>query len=106
MKAPIAKVSNGNFTINAVALTERLSLLGKNIVAANATPDAGAQTTLELLKNPVLLKMAKNDSVLASQIASIKKQTTSELKDAQTKQAQCQTAIATMLQSAMNLLKP
>ena len=106
MQPPVAKVSTAASTVKAAAMTERLTLLTENILAPPAPSDTNVPTTLQVLKLPALVSLAKKDPTLASQIASIKTQTTAAPKDAQAKQTQYQTALTTMLQSAMNLLKP
>ena|SRR6266404_9702777 len=106
MKTPIVKVSPGTAVINADAMTQRLTLLSKNIVAARPTSVTGAATTLEALQQPALLALAKKDPALKSQLASITKQTKAALKDAQAKETAYRSALASMLQSAIKLLKP
>ena len=103
---PDLKTPVGTTAINTAAIAQRLSQLSNILSAAPAASVTGAVTTLQLLKQPTMLSAAKKDAALSSQIASITKLTQTSLSDAQTKQAEYQKAIATMLQSAMALLKP
>jgi len=85
MHSPFVKVSTGTSVDNAEAMTQRLTLLSKNLTAARPTSAAGAATTLQELQQPPLLASAKRNPALKSQLASITKQTKSALKDAEAK---------------------
>ena len=106
MKTPVVKASIGASVVNADAMTQRLTLLSKNIVAPRPTSVPSAATSLQALQQPALIALARKDKGLKSQLASIAKQTKGALKEAQTKQTAYQSAIVSMLRSAIKLLKP
>jgi septal ring factor EnvC (AmiA/AmiB activator) len=106
MKPPVVKVPTGASAVNAASMTERLTRLSDNILAAPAPSTTGAATTLQVLKQSALRSLAKKDKALASKLASIKTQATSALKDAKARQTACRKALASMVESAKDLLKP